>query len=208
MNQSVTLEVFYPHSPERVWQALTDQRALAIWMLDNDFEPRIGHKFHFRQPIVPGFDPSELRGANRTIHCEVIELEPSKRLAYRWQEDQTDYSTIVTWTLIAVPEGTMLQLHHHQPDQTTAISPSAMFQRFAQRATPQEPMAIFDSVLDGKEADSPLTTIVVGMNDDSQSRQVLSSIFLTPVSSLELQAEWNHRLTMLNQELSANRGSD
>jgi uncharacterized protein YndB with AHSA1/START domain len=200
MNQSVTLEVFYPHSPERVWQALTDQRALAVWMLDNDFEPRIGHKFHFRQPIVPGF--------NRIIHCEVIELDLLKRLVYRWQETETEASTIVTWTLIAVPEGTMLQLHHHQPDQTTAISPSAMFQRFAQRATPQEPMAIFDSVLDGKEADSLLTTIVIGMNDDSQSRQGLSSIFLTPVSSLELQAEWNHRLTMLNQELSSNHVSD
>jgi len=40
MNQTVTLEVFYPHSPERVWQALIDRRALAAWMMDNDFLSR------------------------------------------------------------------------------------------------------------------------------------------------------------------------
>jgi uncharacterized protein YndB with AHSA1/START domain len=195
MNQSVTLEVFYPHSPERVWQALTDQRALAMWMLDNDFEPRIGHKFHFRQSIMPGFD--------RTIHCEVIELEPLKRLVYRWQEAQAEASTIVTWTLTAVSGGTMLQLHHHQRSQTTAISPSAMFQRLAQRTTSQEPMAMSNSSLYGQEYESLMNTIAIGsMNDGSKSRQHLSSIFLAPVSSLELQAEWNHRLTMLNQELS------
>ncbi len=39
MNQDVMLEVFYPqHSLGRVWQALTDRRALTAWMMDNDFE--------------------------------------------------------------------------------------------------------------------------------------------------------------------------
>jgi uncharacterized protein YndB with AHSA1/START domain len=31
MNQKMELETFYPHLPERVWQALTDRRALNIW---------------------------------------------------------------------------------------------------------------------------------------------------------------------------------
>lgn len=186
MNQTITLEVFYPHSPERVWQALTDRRALAAWMMDNDFEPRLGHKFHFRQ-AVPGFDSC--------IHCEVIELEPPKRLAYRWQDSQAEHSTIVTWTLTAVEGGTTLQLRHHQPVQTTAISPSVMIQRSR---------AMSDSIPHGKAYESPMDTLILGaVNDCSRTLQHLSSISLTQECSLKLQAEWHYRLLRLNQKLSS-----
>jgi len=39
MNQNCNIEVF-TRSPERVWQALIDRRALAAWMMDNDFLSR------------------------------------------------------------------------------------------------------------------------------------------------------------------------
>lgn len=201
MNQTVTLEVFYPHSPERVWQALTDRRALAAWMMDNDFEPRLGHKFHFRQAALPGFDTC--------IDCEVIELERPKRLAYRWQDAQTEHSTIVTWTLTAVAGGTTLQLRHHQPVQTTAISPSVMFQRLAQSATPKEPRAMFDSTPYEKEYESPMSLLIRGaLNAGSRTPQHPSSISLMTECSLELQAEWNYRLMRLNQKLSSDTVSD
>jgi hypothetical protein len=47
MSGLVILEVIYPYPVERVWRALTDSRALAKWLLPNDFEPRLGHKFSF-----------------------------------------------------------------------------------------------------------------------------------------------------------------
>jgi uncharacterized protein YndB with AHSA1/START domain len=192
MNQAVTLEVFYPHSPERVWQALTDRRALAAWMMDNDFEPRLGHKFHFRQAALPGFDTC--------IDCEVIELEPPKRLAYRWQDSQTEHSMIVTWTLTAVAGGTTLQLRHHQPVQTTAISPSVMFQRSR---------AVSNSIPHEKEYESPMSVLIGGsLNDGSQTLQHPFSISLMTECGLELQAEWNHRLMRLNQKLSSDNVSD
>ena len=54
MKREVTLEVIYPYPPDRVWRALTDRRVLAQWLLPNDFEPRVGHRFHFVQPVHAG----------------------------------------------------------------------------------------------------------------------------------------------------------
>jgi uncharacterized protein YndB with AHSA1/START domain len=50
------LEATYPHPPERVWQAITDPRALEAWLMPNDFRPVVGHTFTFRTDPAPGFD--------------------------------------------------------------------------------------------------------------------------------------------------------
>ncbi|MDX2213701.1 MAG: SRPBCC domain-containing protein [Oculatellaceae cyanobacterium bins.114] len=105
MSQTVHLEVFYPHPPERVWRVLTDRRALADWMMDNDFEPKLGHKFQFRSQPLPGL--------TTTIQCEVVELEEPTRLVYTWKEPAAEPSLVV-WTLDAVPGGTQLRLKHLQ----------------------------------------------------------------------------------------------
>ena len=106
MNDRVKLSVFYPHSVEKVWQALTDCRILNTWMMNNNFEPRIGHKFKFESESLPGI--------KTIIYCEVVELEPLKRLAYTWQDEITSESTLVVWTLTDVEGGTQLQLKHLQ----------------------------------------------------------------------------------------------
>lgn len=105
MNDEIRLEQFYPHPPDRIWQALTDTAALADWLMPNDFEPRVGHKFQFRFKPMPGW-----RGF---VECEVIELDEPRRLAYTWLGD-ADWTqpTVVTWTLQAVEAGTLLRLEH------------------------------------------------------------------------------------------------
>ena len=55
-------EVTYPHSPERVWRALTDPKALAAWLMPNDFAPVVGHRFTFRAPQAP--TPPGYQGEN------------------------------------------------------------------------------------------------------------------------------------------------
>ncbi|MBD2104519.1 SRPBCC domain-containing protein [Leptolyngbya sp. FACHB-261] len=102
--QAIKLQVFYPHTPERVWRVITDRRALADWLMDNDFEPRLGHKFWFRGHTLPGLD-----GA---IQCQVIALDMPKRLSYTWQDSLMSQPTVVTWTLTPVAGGTRLQLEH------------------------------------------------------------------------------------------------
>ena len=103
MTQNVKIKVFYPHPPERVWQVLTNRRALAAWLMDNDFEPRLGHRFQFESESLPGL--------KTTIHCQVIALDEPKRLVYTWQ-DLSHPPSIVTWTLEAVAGGTQLRLEH------------------------------------------------------------------------------------------------
>lgn len=187
MNQTVMLEVFYPHSPERVWQALTDRRALAAWMMDNDFEPRLGHRFRFRQADGIGLD--------RYIHCEVTELEPPNRLTYRWQDLQTRTPTIVTWTLTATPGGTMLQLQHSQEVRTnveTTVSASVL---------------LHPTVPHPKEYESPLNTVMLdSWNDRSPSLDARSTWMIE--SSLIAQVEWNDRLNKLSQALNSHSASE
>ena len=54
MKRNIMIEAFYPFPPERVWKALTDSRALAGWLMPNDFQPRVGHRFQFRDDPRPG----------------------------------------------------------------------------------------------------------------------------------------------------------
>lgn len=52
--KKLKMEVFYPYPPQRVWQVLTNRHALAMWLMENDFEPRVGHKFRFQHSTLPG----------------------------------------------------------------------------------------------------------------------------------------------------------
>lgn len=97
-------EVTYPHTPERVWRALTDPKALAAWLMPNDFAPVMGHRFTFRAPPQPWFDG--------VVRCEVLIVEPPRQLSYSWQGGPMRSPTIVTWTLESVPEGTRVRLVH------------------------------------------------------------------------------------------------
>jgi uncharacterized protein YndB with AHSA1/START domain len=100
----LNMEVFYPHPPERVWRVITNRRTLAVWLMENDFEPRLGHKFRFQHSTLPGLDGN--------IDCQVIELDEPKRLSYTWQDKLMQQPSIVTWILNPVDGGTRLQLEH------------------------------------------------------------------------------------------------
>jgi uncharacterized protein YndB with AHSA1/START domain len=102
MPRDLRFEAVYPHPIEKVWRALTDRAAIAQWLMQNDFEPRLGHKFQFRSKPQPGW--------NGITDCEVIELEPPRRLACTWRGGPID--TVLRITLEPVPEGTHMVLEH------------------------------------------------------------------------------------------------
>jgi len=93
---SIRDERLYPHPPEKVWRALTDPELLAQWLMPNDFEPRVGHRFTFRTEPGPGFDG--------IVRCEVLELVEPERMVLSWAGGPID--TRVTFQLTPVPEGT------------------------------------------------------------------------------------------------------
>lgn len=72
-------EVVYKHPVADVWTAITDRRALAEWLMPNDFEPRLGHKFRFQT------DPNKFCGEVMNV-CEVLEFEPPHRMVWSWTE--------------------------------------------------------------------------------------------------------------------------
>lgn len=98
MRRDIVREVTYPHPVERVWQALTDPGALEVWLMPNDFEPEVGHRFQFRTDPAPGFDG--------IIDCTVLRLEPLRLLEISWDGGPVD--AVVTWRLEPVAEGTRL----------------------------------------------------------------------------------------------------
>lgn len=118
MKLELFLDEFYPHPLEKVWRALTDPAALAVWLLmSNDFEPRLGRRFTFRAAPRPDF-----RG---WIECEVIALEPPTRMAWSWQSSDVGEPTRVEFNLKAVEGGTRLTLAHTgdaPPDMITRVT--------------------------------------------------------------------------------------
>ncbi|MBI3661992.1 MAG: SRPBCC domain-containing protein [Acidobacteria bacterium] len=103
MKRDLKFEMVYPHPPEKVWCAITDSAAIADWLMPNDFQPRLGHKFMFTSTPQPGWDGKS--------YCEVIELDPPRCLAYTWRGGPID--TVVRFTLEAVAGGTHLRLEHN-----------------------------------------------------------------------------------------------
>ena len=99
MPRAIVLSAVYPHPPEKVWRALTTRAALERWLMPNDFEPRVGHRFQFRTTPAPGFDG--------IVHCEVVTLDPPRTLAFTWKGGGID--TVVTFTLRPEGEGTALE---------------------------------------------------------------------------------------------------
>ncbi|NLP84549.1 SRPBCC domain-containing protein [Microbacterium sp. CFH 90308] len=113
----IEVDQYFPHAPARVWRALTTPELMAQWLMPNDFEPVVGHRFTFRgRPVAQ-------TGFSGRISCRVLDLVPQKRLQISWNDaDEPDgMATTVTWTLQAEGKGTRLFLEHagFDPDDPT-----------------------------------------------------------------------------------------
>lgn len=107
--RSVIVERDLPHPPGKVWRTLTQSALLADWLMANDFAPRVGHKFNFRSTPMPNW--------NGVIDCEVLIIEPEKRLSYSW--GALGLVSVVTFTLTPTATGTHLRMEQSgfRPDQ-------------------------------------------------------------------------------------------
>lgn len=64
---SLEFQCELPHPPEKVWQALTEPKLLAAWLMPNDIQPEIGSRFAFAGP-------------DARIDCEILDAEPGRLL--------------------------------------------------------------------------------------------------------------------------------
>lgn len=109
--RAIVVEDVLPHAPEKVWQALTDRKYLDRWLMKNDFEPAVGHRFTFQAQPMGDW--------NGVVTCEVLECDPPRKLAYTWIGGSATNPTygsaldsVLTITLTPVDGGTRFRLVH------------------------------------------------------------------------------------------------
>ena len=107
--RSLVIEKELPHPPEKIWRALTQGPLLKEWLMDNDFQPVVGHRFNFRSTPMPNW--------NGIIDSEVMVVEPNKKLSYSW--NSMGLVSVVVWTLMATSGGTLVRMEQSgfRPDQ-------------------------------------------------------------------------------------------
>ncbi|HRD29821.1 MAG TPA: SRPBCC domain-containing protein [Caulobacter sp.] len=113
--RSVIVERDFAHQPEKLWRALTQPHLIEAWLMKNDFAPAIGHRFNLR---------GEWGGV---LDCEVLALEPPRRLAFSWdfvhEDPAFDLRSVVTFTLTPTATGTHLRVEQagFRPGQKQAL---------------------------------------------------------------------------------------
>jgi uncharacterized protein YndB with AHSA1/START domain len=101
--ETVSFDLDLPHSPQKVWRALTDPALLSEWLLPVAglaLEPGAG--FVFRTQPQPGWDG--------TVQCRFLEIETQRKLSYSWTVGDMEIDTVVTFTLTPTDAGTRLSL--------------------------------------------------------------------------------------------------
>jgi uncharacterized protein YndB with AHSA1/START domain len=105
--RSLVFEREMPHPPEKVWRALTQGPLIEEWLMSNDFQPVVGHRFSFRATPVPGW--------SGVTNCVVLEVEAPRLLAYSWGDGSESCSglrTVVTWSLTPQGAATRVRMEH------------------------------------------------------------------------------------------------
>jgi uncharacterized protein YndB with AHSA1/START domain len=98
--KTLVIERDVPHPQEKIWRALTQSALVEEWLMKNDFQPTVGHRFNFRSTPVPGWDG--------VIACEVLLVEPKSRLSYSW--GTMGMVSLVAWTLTPTKDGTHVRM--------------------------------------------------------------------------------------------------
>jgi uncharacterized protein YndB with AHSA1/START domain len=96
--RTVVVERELPFPPEKIWRALTQPHLIEDWLMQNDFSPRVGHRFKLRRSPRPDVDI--------VIDCQVVSVEPNQTLSYTWAAFGLE--SVVTFTLAPTPTGTLL----------------------------------------------------------------------------------------------------
>jgi len=109
----IVVDEVFPHAPELLWRALTTGALIERWlkMKPTGFAAAVGTEFTFQTTPAGPWDGR--------IRCEILESVPNRRLVYSWKSgDETNVgygsalSTVVTFTLTKVADGTRLMLVH------------------------------------------------------------------------------------------------
>ncbi|MCA0034529.1 MULTISPECIES: SRPBCC family protein [Mesorhizobium] len=118
--RTVVVEREISHPPEKLWRALTQPHLIEEWLMKNDFNPVVGHRFNIS---------ADWGGV---LDCEVLAVEPNRTLSYTWNlahhDPAFDLRSVVTFTLTPTPTGTHLRMEQagFRPEQRRAYGGAKM----------------------------------------------------------------------------------
>ena len=90
-------------------RALTQGPLIGEWLMQNDFVPLVGHSCNLRSKPSPHW--------NGVVDCEVLEVEPDRRLSYSWnvgEQVAAGLKSIVIWTLTPINGGTHVRMEQSE----------------------------------------------------------------------------------------------
>ena len=106
MKLDLNLTEHFTEPIEQVWHAITDSQMLALWLMENNFEARVGARFVLRR-----LDPP--RGWRGWVECEVLELQKPNRMVWSWSDGaEQGEPTRVIFELCTEDTGTRLTIRH------------------------------------------------------------------------------------------------
>jgi uncharacterized protein YndB with AHSA1/START domain len=110
--EALSFEFDLPHSPAKVWRALTEPTLISQWLIPlvgDTLALAPGTEFTLQTQAFPGWDGK--------VHCRMLEVEKERKLSYAWVA--MDIDTIVTFTLTPTATGTRMTLVQvgFKPDQ-------------------------------------------------------------------------------------------
>jgi len=116
VNKAYTIERTYTAPIAKVWKAITDKDEMKLWYFDlPEFKPEMGCEFQFWG------GPAEDRQYKHI--CRVMEVIPEHKIAYTWQYDGYQGSSMVSFDLFDEGEQTRLKLTHEGLETFPADNP-------------------------------------------------------------------------------------
>jgi uncharacterized protein YndB with AHSA1/START domain len=97
----VIVEQVFDLPVETVWKAITEREQMVQWFFDNipDFKAKVGFETQFK---------IHNEGRDFLHLWRITEVNPNRKITYRWSYDQYDGEALVTFEL--VPDGATTRL--------------------------------------------------------------------------------------------------
>jgi uncharacterized protein YndB with AHSA1/START domain len=99
---------------ENVWEHITDQKKLALWLMPGNFKPEVGHQYHFL------CYPAE-HACKDKVFGEVLEVNAPNFIKFSWKTDHFKEDTLVSFSLNETTDGVLFEITHEGFSQSDII---------------------------------------------------------------------------------------
>jgi len=95
----------YKSPIQRVWENVTSQKKLALWLMPGNFKPEVGHQYYFQ--CYPADQECDDK-----VFGEVLEVIEPNFIKFTWKTDHFKEDTVVSFILNETEDGVLLEIKH------------------------------------------------------------------------------------------------